>query len=188
MWISIIKICITTLKTCHVLLCPISTYWYSKSRIRPPKSKYYFYNTFSCVWPNWTLYCAHRYTFNENKQYRLCETTTNLIVNKKLYARKNIVIMDTSILEFHQNVYIPAIQKLSLHLTYVHFLGTNYCRNSHQETSNSRAVYRNVLCVEIMQRIEYLVLHNKSNLNTMVVIYLFLLKTLHWNIPVLQIK
>ena len=45
----------------------------------------------------------------------------------KIYTRKELVIMETTIYDFHTSFYIPAIQKLDFHLPYVRILGTNHC-------------------------------------------------------------
>ena len=47
--------------------------------------------------------------FNENKQCQLCVASIDLITNAKLYTKKELVVMETSILDFHKKVYIPAI-------------------------------------------------------------------------------
>ena len=44
---------------------------------------------------------------------------------RNIYTRKNLVMMETTIYEFHTSFYIPAIQKLAFHLPHVRILGTN---------------------------------------------------------------
>ena len=51
-YISIVKLCITTLKICFVLLCRTFKYLYSKSRIRSAQFHCQSKNTFLCVKPN----------------------------------------------------------------------------------------------------------------------------------------
>ena len=43
----------------------------------------------------------------------------------KIYTRKELVMMETAIYDFHTIFYIPAIQKLAFHIPHVRILGTN---------------------------------------------------------------
>ena len=60
-------------------------------------------------------------------------SSTDTIVAEKLYTRKELVIMESSIVEFNQDFYIPEIQKLAFHLPYVRILGMHHCGNKRQE-------------------------------------------------------
>ena len=71
-----------------------------------------------------------QFTFNENKKCQLCVTLTDSILNEKLYTRKELVTMGTSIVEFHQLLEIPAMQKLAYHLPHVLILVTYHCGNT----------------------------------------------------------
>ena len=55
------------------------------------------------------------------KQESLPDTST------KIYTRKELVMMETKISDFHTSFYIPAIQKMSFNLPHVRILGTNHC-------------------------------------------------------------
>ena len=55
----------------------------------------------------------------------------------KIYTRKELVMMETTISDFHTSFYIPAIQKLAFHMTHVHILGTNHCGNCDAQPSNN---------------------------------------------------
>ena len=44
-----------------------------------------------------------------------------------IYTRKELVIMETKISDFHTSFYIPAIQKLAFNLPNVRILGTHHC-------------------------------------------------------------
>ena len=54
--------------------------------------------------------------------------------------------MDSSIVDFHQDFYIPEIQKLAFHLPHVHILGTHKCGNTCQEAFKFRSDFQDVLC------------------------------------------
>ena len=43
----------------------------------------------------------------------------------KIYTRKELVVMDTSIADFHTSLYIPEIKKLVFHLPQILILGDN---------------------------------------------------------------
>ena len=54
-------------------------------------------------------------------------------------------MMDISILDFHQCLYIPAMQKISFHLSHVRIIGTHHCVNTLREAFNCHAAYQYVL-------------------------------------------
>ena len=45
-------------------------------------------------------------------------------------------MMETSIVEFNQSLYIRAMQKIILHLTHILIIGTHHCDNTHREASD----------------------------------------------------
>ena len=49
---------------------------------------------------------------------------------RKIYTRKELVLIETTIYNFHTSFYIQAIQKLEFHITHVQILGTNNCGDS----------------------------------------------------------
>ena len=53
--------------------------------------------------------------------------------------------MEASIVDFHQKLYIPAIQKLVLQCPHAHILVTHHCENLCQEAFKSCKFYHNVL-------------------------------------------
>ena len=54
--------------------------------------------------------------------------------------------MNSSIVEFHLDFYIIAIQKLELHLTHERILGTCHCGNTRQDVFRRRSGFQDVLC------------------------------------------
>ena len=74
-----------------------------------------------------------RLPFNEDKQCKFWEASSNSKVNEKLYTRKEIVM------------YIPAIQKLLFHLENVHIRGTHHFGNRIREAFNNFAAYQYLL-------------------------------------------
>ena len=71
-----------------------------------------------------------RRQLDENKMFRLCLRDPDSVSPVKLYKRKYIFMMETSIAEFHNSLYIPEIKKLSFHLPCVRILGTHHCGNT----------------------------------------------------------
>ena len=57
----------------------------------------------------------------------MCKQESSPDESKKVYTRKDIVMMETNISDFHTSLYIPDIQMSAFHLPRVHILGTNHC-------------------------------------------------------------
>ena len=53
--------------------------------------------------------------------------------------------METSIFDFHQQFYIPEMQKLALQFPHVRNIRTNHCDNTLQEAFKHRSDFHNVL-------------------------------------------
>ena len=64
----------------------------------------------------------------------------------KIYTIKYIVMMETTIYDFHTSFYIPAIQKLAFHLPYVQILGTNLCDEIRRTSFKRHELFQGVLC------------------------------------------
>ena len=66
--------------------------------------------------------------------------------SSKIYTRKELVMMETSISDFHTCFYIPAIHKLAFHLPHVRILGKNRCGELQQTAFKLRELFQDVLC------------------------------------------
>ena len=64
----------------------------------------------------------------------------------KIYTRKELVMMETTISDFHTSFYIPAIHKLAFHLPHVRILGTNHCGDLLRTAFKRRELFQDVLC------------------------------------------
>ena len=64
----------------------------------------------------------------------------------KIYTRKELVMIETNISNFHTSLYIPAIQKLAFNLPHVHILGTNHCGEMRRTAFKRRESFQDVLC------------------------------------------
>ena len=78
--------------------------------------------------------------------FRLCLQDPDTVTPAKLHTRKYLVIMETSIADFHTSFYIPEIKKLAFQLTNVHILGTNHFGNTRHEEFKRRRSFQDVLC------------------------------------------
>ena len=76
----------------------------------------------------------------------MCSTVISTAVTEKVYTRKELVFLDTSIIEFHEKFYIPEIQKLKFHFTHVRILGTHHYGKELREEFNRRGELHNILC------------------------------------------
>ena len=54
--------------------------------------------------------------------------------------------MESSILDFHQDFYISAIQKLAFHLPHVRIFGKHHCGNTQREASKRHSNFQDGLC------------------------------------------
>ena len=61
-------------------------------------------------------------------------------------TRKYLVMMETTISDFHTSFYKPFIQKLAFHLPHVRILGTNHCGEMRRIDFKRRELFQYVLC------------------------------------------
>ena len=66
--------------------------------------------------------------------------------NDKLYTQKDIVLIETSIIYFHEKLYITEKQKLSFNLPLVIILGTHHCGKEPYELFKCRGPSQDFLC------------------------------------------
>ena len=66
--------------------------------------------------------------------------------SKKIHTRKELVITETKISDFHTSFYIPDIQKLAFHLPHVRVLDTNHCGEMRHTAFKRRELFQDVLC------------------------------------------
>ena len=60
------------------------------------------------------------------------------VQSTKIYTRKELVMMETTIYNFHTIFYILAIQKLAFHIPHVQIMGKNHCDDSRQNSFRCR--------------------------------------------------
>ena len=76
----------------------------------------------------------------------MCKQESSPDKSIKIYTRKDLVMMETTISDFHAIFYIPAIQKLAFHLPQVRILGTNHCGELLRTAFKRRELFQDVLC------------------------------------------
>ena len=64
----------------------------------------------------------------------------------KIYIRKQLVMMETIISNFHTRLYTPAIQKLAFHLPHVRILGTNHCGEMRRTDFKQCELFQYIIC------------------------------------------
>ena len=68
-----------------------------------------------------------RLSLKDNNICSVCKQESSPDKSTKMYTRKELVMMETTISDFRTSFYIPAIQKLAFRLPHVRILGTNNC-------------------------------------------------------------
>ena len=71
-----------------------------------------------------------RLTLTDKKGCCEFQQDTALGKSTKIYTRKELVMMETTISNFHTSFFIPEMQKFAFHIPYVKILGTNHCGDS----------------------------------------------------------
>ena len=96
-----------------------------------------YYNTTSSIRfhiPRLIFCCtAHgRIPLYNKKKCRVCKHDSVSEQPKKIYTRKELVMMETTISNFRTSLYVIEIQKLLFHLPHVQILVINHCGDSCQ--------------------------------------------------------
>ena len=75
----------------------------------------------------------------------MCKQESSPDKYTKIYTKKEIVMMETTISDFGTSFYIPAIQKLAFYLPHVRILGTNHCGEMRHTAFKQRELFQDVL-------------------------------------------
>ena len=76
----------------------------------------------------------------------MCKQESSSDEFRKLYTRKELVRMETTIYDFNTSFYIPATQKTAFHLPHVLILGTNNCGEMRHKAFKRHEIFQYVLC------------------------------------------
>ena len=83
-----------------------------------------------------------RLTLTDKKICRKCQKDTTSRQSTKIYTRKQLVMMETTISNFHTSFYIPEIKKLAFHIPHVQILGTNHWGDSRRTAFKRRKSFQ----------------------------------------------
>ena len=72
-------------------------------------------------------------SYEERTKYYMFSTDFITVTPGKVYAWKELVLLETLISEFHSKYYIPKNQKLAFNFPHVHILGTHHCGKKRRE-------------------------------------------------------
>ena len=75
----------------------------------------------------------------------MCQQESSSDEFRKIYTRKELVILDTKISDFNTCFYIPAIQKLAFHIPHVHIIGTYHCGEMRRTALKQRELFQDVI-------------------------------------------
>ena len=78
----------------------------------------------------------------------MCKQESSPDKSTKICTRKELMMMETTISDFHNSLYIPAIQKLAFHLPHVRILGTNHCGEMRRTAFKRRELFQYVICLQ----------------------------------------
>ena len=76
----------------------------------------------------------------------MCKQESSQDKSTKIYTRKELVMMETTISGFHTSFCITSIQKLAFHLPHVRILRTNHCDKMRQTAFKRREFFQDILC------------------------------------------
>ena len=83
--------------------------------------RFHIYNIIACCTTNVII------PLKDKKICHMCKKEYSSYEYIKIYTRKELVMMETTISDFHTSFYIPSIQELAFHLPHVRILSTNHC-------------------------------------------------------------
>ena len=89
-----------------------------------PSIRFHIYNIIACCTKHARLPLTDKKSCRKYQQY------TALGQSTKMYTRKQLVMMETTISDLRTSFYISEIQKLAFHIPRVQTLGTNNCGDS----------------------------------------------------------
>ena len=86
---------------------------------------------------------------SDKKSCRECQQDTASVKSTKIYTIKELVMIETTISNFHTSFLIPSIQKLEFHSPHIQILGTYQCVDSCRTAFKRRESFQDVLCCRV---------------------------------------
>ena len=75
----------------------------------------------------------------------MCKQESSSDKYTKIYTRKELVMMETTISDSCTSFFIPSIQKIAFRLPNVRILGTNHCGEMQRTAFKQRGIYQYLL-------------------------------------------
>ena len=79
-----------------------------------------------------------RLPLSNKKRFQECQHYTVSVKSTNIHTRKELVMMETNISNFHTSFFIPEFQKLAFRIPHVQILGKNHCGDSRLTAFNRR--------------------------------------------------
>ena len=90
-----------------------------KHEEKTPSIRFHIYHIIGCCTTH------RRISLKDKSICYMCKQESLPDKSTKIYTRKDLVMMETTISNFHNSFYVPAIHKLDFHMPHVRILGTN---------------------------------------------------------------
>ena len=75
----------------------------------------------------------------------MCKQEYSSDKSTKIYTRKELVMTETTISDFHSSFYMPAIQDLDFHLPHMCILVTNHCVDTLCTAFKRRELFQDII-------------------------------------------
>ena len=82
----------------------------------------------------------------KKKSCYMCKQESSSDKSTKIYTRKELVLMETTISDFHTRFYIPSIQQLAFQPPHLCIIGTNHCGKIQRTSFKRRELFQDSLC------------------------------------------
>ena len=76
----------------------------------------------------------------------MCKQESSSDNSTKIYTRKELIMTEATIYEFHTSFYIPAIQKLAFNLPNVRILVKNHCDEMRRTAFKLCELFQDIIC------------------------------------------
>ena len=87
-----------------------------------------------------------RIPLKDKKICYMCKQESSSDEFRKIYTRKELVMMETKFSDFHTSFYVPDIKNPAFHLPHVRIIGTNHCCEMQSTLFKRRESFQDVIC------------------------------------------
>ena len=96
--------------------------------------------------PNCTSFNIWKDSVNSQKYCHKCKEDSASEQFSKVYTIKSLVMMETTIYNYHTSFFIPSIQKLAFHIPHVQIMVTYHCGDSRWNSFKRRESFQDAIC------------------------------------------